>query len=112
MNGTGLPCIGLAENLSHFRTPAQFFAGWGAFQRKSPTGGAANGIPLKMLISPLLYPETTPFSVLISDNCPDDFKGHKTIATNSNNKRLFFEFFMFYILQITITKIYLSVKND
>jgi hypothetical protein len=63
MKGTGFLCIGLAENLSHFRTPVQFFAGCGAFQRKSPTGGAANGIPLKIFISPLLYPDTGPLSV-------------------------------------------------
>jgi hypothetical protein len=63
MKGTGLLCIGLAENSWHFRTPVQFFTGCGAFQRKSPTGGAAKGIPLNMLISPLLYPETSPFSV-------------------------------------------------
>jgi hypothetical protein len=48
-------------------TPSQGWTGWGAFQRRSPTGGAANGIPLKMLIRPLesVLPEIRPPSTAI-----------------------------------------------
>ena len=35
-------------NWSALRAPVQFFTGCGSFQRRSPTGGAANGIPLKL----------------------------------------------------------------
>jgi hypothetical protein len=35
-------------NASALRTPVQFFAGCGSLQRKSPTGGSAKGIPLKL----------------------------------------------------------------
>src|SRR5436190_1773438 len=37
----------LSENLSAFRTPCHAATGCGARQRRSPAGGAANGIPLK-----------------------------------------------------------------
>src|SRR5579884_1658602 len=35
-------------NLSALPTPVQLFTGCGSRQRKSPTGGAPNGIPLKL----------------------------------------------------------------
>src|SRR5262245_47915496 len=38
----------LGPNSSALRTPLQFFAGWGSRQRSSPTGGWANGMPLKL----------------------------------------------------------------
>src|SRR5664280_368879 len=85
MKGTGLFCIGLAENFSHFRTPVQFVTGCGAFQRNSPKGGCANGIPLKILISPFLYPEIRPFSVLMTDSCPDKFSEADIIPIKKNN---------------------------
>ena len=44
----------LAPNLSALRTPAQATTGWGARQRKSPTGGAAYGMPLKTVIGETL----------------------------------------------------------
>ena len=40
-------CMQRGPNLSAGRTPGQLWTGCGAFQRRSPTGGAANGIPLK-----------------------------------------------------------------
>ena len=39
-------CIGLGPNSSAIRTPSQFSAGCGAFQRRSPTGAFAKGTPL------------------------------------------------------------------
>jgi hypothetical protein len=35
-------------NWSALRTPVQSFTGWGSRQRRSPSGGCANGIPLKL----------------------------------------------------------------
>ena len=45
---TGLPaCIGAGAYSCALNTPSHFSAGCGAFQRNSPTGGLANGTPLK-----------------------------------------------------------------
>src|SRR5580765_2639743 len=57
----------LAENLSPARTPSQCFAGCGGRHRRSPTGGAANGRPLKIRTSGYApgVPVTRPFSVRI-----------------------------------------------
>ena len=35
-------------NWSALRTPVHFFTGWGSLRRRAPTGGCANGIPLKL----------------------------------------------------------------
>src|SRR5580765_2367677 len=44
--------------------PSHFAAGWGAFHRSAPTGGAAYGTPRKMRTSPLapVVPEIDPLS--------------------------------------------------
>ena len=60
------PCMHRAPNCSAFRTPSQCAAGCGGFQRSSPTGGAAYGIPLKTRTSAVVAPaapETKPASV-------------------------------------------------
>src|SRR5262245_59421348 len=47
--GTPLICDGWTQtslNCSVLRTPSHFAGRCGSFQRKSPTGGAAKGIPL------------------------------------------------------------------
>ena len=41
-------CVHSGLNSSALRTPSQCAAGCGGRQRKSPTGGAANGIPLNI----------------------------------------------------------------
>ena len=38
-------CMQLAAKLSAFLMPVQFATGCGGFHRRSPVGGAANGIP-------------------------------------------------------------------
>jgi hypothetical protein len=38
-------CIQAGPNWSAIRTPCHGTAGWGGFQRRLPTGGAAYGIP-------------------------------------------------------------------
>ena len=43
-----------------FFTPVHGITGCGAFHRSSPTGGAANGMPLKMERSPSTAPSTSP----------------------------------------------------
>src|SRR5580692_385563 len=55
-----------APNLSALRTPFQFFTGWGSFQRSSPTGGAAKGMPLKLRTLSFggAVDSTTPLAVL------------------------------------------------
>jgi hypothetical protein len=46
--------------VSAFLTPDQEVTGAGAFQRKSPTGGAANGMPLKIEMPSAARPLTAP----------------------------------------------------
>src|SRR5471030_3048890 len=48
------------------RTPCHAVAGCGARQRKSPTGGAANGMPLNAMTPSCTLPRTTPVSRLAS----------------------------------------------
>src|SRR5262252_5739991 len=57
----------LAEKVSATRAPVQFAGGCGAFQRNSPTGGAAKGMPLKTRTSGCrpATPVRVPFSVRI-----------------------------------------------
>ena len=50
-------------NASAFRVPVQGAAGIGGRQRRSPTGGAANGTPLKTVKPLSLTPEIAPDSV-------------------------------------------------
>src|SRR5512138_2741429 len=54
-------CMHCALNSVALRSPCQFFTGCGSRQRRSPTGGCANGMPLKMRRSFSL--STTPTSV-------------------------------------------------
>src|SRR5437016_6547967 len=56
--------------LSACRTPFHLGIGCGAFQRRSPTGGAAKGTPLKIrtVRSALVVPATTPASVFTSSD--------------------------------------------
>src|SRR5712691_1969731 len=55
----------LGENASPFRTPVHEAGGIGACHRSAPTGGAANGMPLKTEMAPFrpAVPETSPDSV-------------------------------------------------
>ena len=56
----------VGPNLSALRTPVQFFTGCGSRQRRSPTGGWPNGIPLK-LRTPFLagaVDSSTPFAIV------------------------------------------------
>src|SRR5690554_4327761 len=54
------------------RTPFQEAGAWGSFQRKSPTGGAANGMPLKTVTPCTLpaVPWTRPCSVRTGAETP------------------------------------------
>src|SRR6266568_3715438 len=62
-------CTQLLPNSADLRTPVHGTAGCGARQRRSPTGGAANGMPLKTEIDGSLpaTPESRP--VLIFTGC-------------------------------------------
>ncbi len=69
-NGFGAPCMGLAPNASHFFIPFHGVTDCGSFQRKLPTGGAANGMPLKTCTSPPVFtvPAIRPPSTLTVSN--------------------------------------------
>jgi len=56
-------CAQSAPNLLASRTPSHGGKGWGGRQRLSPTGAAANGIPLKLETSPSVTPRTIPVDV-------------------------------------------------
>src|SRR5204862_386414 len=53
-------CMQALAKASAFFTPVHAFTGAGAFQRRSPTGGAAKGMPLKMEMPPSTVPLTAP----------------------------------------------------
>src|SRR5262245_29231867 len=57
-------CGQLGPNLTQSRTPSHFAGGSGGRQRRSPTGGAANGIPRKTRVEPsaLSVPRIVPAS--------------------------------------------------
>src|SRR5450755_1206321 len=59
-----LPCMQREPNSLASRTPFQCGAGRGAFQRSAPTGGAANGMPLKAATPLSTVPFTLPAFVL------------------------------------------------
>ena len=46
------------------RTPCHFCTGCGAFQRRFPTGGAANGIPLNTVMPERSFPSRIPLAVV------------------------------------------------
>src|SRR5262249_40082497 len=75
-------CMQRVPNSVALRTPLQFFTGCGAFQRNSPTGGAANGIPRKTRTPgvPAVAPSTTPFSVRTS-SAAATARPHKEITS-------------------------------
>jgi hypothetical protein len=65
--------MGLALNVVHTLTSFHGVGGMGLFHRKSPTGGEANGIPLKTFILPssVSIPDTFPNWVsAMGLNCP------------------------------------------
>ena len=53
-------CMQALAKVSAFLTPDQALTGAGAFQRRSPTGGAAKGMPLKTEMPSAVAPLTTP----------------------------------------------------
>ena len=62
-------CMHGADNRSAFRTPSHFWTGIGGRHRKSPIGGAANGMPLKAVTPPEpLIPEMRPPSTRTSSS--------------------------------------------
>ena len=65
LTGAVLPCefgacMQAFANASAFLTPVQGLTGAGAFQRSSPTGGAANAMPLKIAMPASAIPATSP----------------------------------------------------
>jgi hypothetical protein len=63
-NGAGDPGWGQVAEYSFVSfTPSQGFTGAGGLQRRSPVGGAANGIPWKTRRPSCRNPETEPASV-------------------------------------------------
>src|SRR6188768_2220341 len=85
LTGAVLPCVlgacmqALAK-ASAFLTPAQGLAGAGAFQRRSPTGGAANGMPLKTEMPASVTPLTAPPVTVATVTCA-------SAASNGNTAR-------------------------
>ena len=57
--------IGLGPNLLASLVPSQGTTGWGAFHLRSPTGGAAKGIPLNTSMSSATVPRIMPPSTFI-----------------------------------------------
>ena len=69
--GPNRPCMQLAPYSAAWRTPVHGAAGWGGRHRRSPTGGAAKGMPLKETTPSSTTPCTSPLSTRTSDcACP------------------------------------------
>src|SRR2546422_6804896 len=69
-------CIARRPNSMVFRTPSQFFTGWGSFHLRGPVGGCAKGIPLNMRTPDFCapVPSITPFEIVMRsglDAIPD-----------------------------------------
>src|SRR5688572_16227878 len=94
--GTRVGCDGWTQTLpnwSAFRTPSHFGAGWGSFQRRSPSGGAAKGMPLKARTPDFrVIPDTSPLSVLTGSSIAAGI-GAETATTSAavhaDRRRLF-----------------------
>ena len=64
--GTLSVCMHAGPNLSAGRIPCQGFTGCGTRQRRFPIGGAAKGIPLKLMTLSVATPRNAPESILTS----------------------------------------------
>src|SRR5579862_2570153 len=79
------------------RTPLHFAAGTGGFQRKSPIGGAAYGIPRNVRTAPSSLPSTMPEAVFTcgADEPPNRANGTASIphtADITSDLRMIFAF--------------------
>src|SRR5882724_3273369 len=63
-----------------WRTPDHLAAGCGGFQRRSPTGGAAYGMPRNALTLPSVLPSTAPVRILTMG--PDEANEMQEVAMN------------------------------
>src|SRR5688572_3185288 len=63
------PAVHDGPNALALNTPSHLAAGCGAFQRFSPTGGAANGTPLKMRTVGCTVPVTPSISPVSMRSC-------------------------------------------
>src|SRR5262245_30461198 len=83
-------CVQMGEYLSAARTPSHLGAGFGSRQRRSPSGGAAKGTPLKTMTSgvapaaPEIEPLSTFTGVVIEADA--DRAGRLSSATARNNR--------------------------
>src|SRR5437899_8827640 len=80
MSPKTFPCRQWEPNSVAFFTPVHFAAGTGAFQRRSPTGGAAYRMPRKVFTLPSSLPSTAPKRVF---TCGAD----ETANKNEENAR-------------------------
>src|SRR5262245_14614804 len=62
--GTLSVCMQAGPNRLASFTPAQASTGWGTRQRRSPTGGAAYGMPFQLITPPAATPPTDPPSTI------------------------------------------------
>ena len=77
-------CMHRGPNADVARTPVQFATGCGGFQRNSPVGGAANGMPLYMRtpVAAFVAPAMTPFRMVTCGGvCAAMFGGAATSPT-------------------------------
>src|SRR6059058_4272816 len=71
-----------APNASAFFTPFHAGGGCGAFQRSSPTGGAANGMPLKTRTPSTAVPAISPPSTLTVSEAAANRQAHPTTVAS------------------------------
>src|SRR5581483_10883327 len=77
-------CMHRGPNFSALRTPVQFLGGCGGFQRKSPMGGSAKGIPLnsRTPVAESVVPASVPLAVFTwsAANAPDAVRSNRVLT--------------------------------
>src|SRR2546423_2604729 len=81
-----------ALNASAFLTPFHAAAGCGAFQRRAPIGGAANGMPLNTRTPSAAVPAIAPLSSLTVSEAAANRQPQPTKAANKSIRA--FDFIM------------------
>ena len=97
------PAVHGAPNASALRTPSHLAAGCGARQRFSPSGGAANGMPLNTRTDGCVVavaPARRPVSILTCSGIIAEVRAVTTAMVPTARKsaiRFIFVFFIFFI---------------
>ena len=94
MSPKTFPCMQCEPNSVALRPPSHFAGATGGFQRRSPTGGAAYGIPRNTRTAPSTLPSAIPEAVFTCgpSAAPNRASGKANNPHTTNVPRTIFEF--------------------